>query len=84
MNVNGTLHHAGPITVTMAADVSFSNTYCGTGLSYGAVGGLSVLLNGHTVTTRAPVSLDGNSVLYGSAKVPGTGTISVVRGSQAL
>jgi hypothetical protein len=84
INMNGSLHSGGALTMTIAADVSFVNTYLGTELSYGNLGALSVRLNGHTVKTQCPVRLDGNSVLSGSAKVPGTGTVSVTHGGQAL
>ena len=83
-NINGTMHHAGPITVTIVADVSFRNTYFGSGLSYGSVGGLTTRLNGHTVSTQNPVRLDGNSVLYGAAKMPGNGPILATHGAQSL
>ena len=83
-NTNGTMLSAGPVTVTLADNVSFLNTYFGSELSYGDLGSLSVRLNGHTVTTQNPVSLNGNSVLAGSAKVPGTGTIKVAHGGQVL
>jgi len=84
INMNGSVHCGGTITMTIADDVSFVNTYLGTDLSYGNLGGLLVRLNGHTVKTQCPVRLDGNSVLSGSAKVPGTGAISATHGGQAL
>jgi hypothetical protein len=84
VNMNGSVHCGGTITMTVAADVAFVNTYLGTDLSYGNLGALAVRLNGHTVKTQCPVHLDGNSVLSGSAKVPGTGTIKVAHGGQAL
>jgi hypothetical protein len=83
-NMHGTVASGGSITVTIADNVAFQYTYFGTDLSYGNCGAMSVRLGGHVVKTKAPVYLDGNSVLCGSAKIPGTGSIVAVHGGQAL